>query len=101
MDMTVPEIKNINVKQIDILNYILGVSNFDPIEVCIDSGIYEVFDDFIYNNKTKESLAQDEDYLVFCKYVSSLKSRSKEMQYEEILRMCEELEEISPKYIKL
>jgi len=99
--MTAPEINHIQVSQNDIFNFVIGKDGYDPIEKCIDSSVYEVFDEFIYNNKTKETLTQDQDYVNFCKQVSILKSKSKEMQYEEILRICEELEEIAPKYVKL
>ena len=56
---------------------------------------------YVLNNKTKETLTQDDDYGIFCEQVSKLKSKSKNMQYEEVLRICEELEEIAPKYVKL
>ncbi|NVM38431.1 MAG: hypothetical protein HWN81_22760 [Candidatus Lokiarchaeota archaeon] len=79
----------------------VGSSNYDPIEKCIDSTIYEVFDDFIYNKETKQTIEQDEYYTVFSKQVSLLRSKSKKMKSDEILRICEELEEIAPKYIKL
>ena len=99
--MTAPEINHIEVNQNDIFNYVIGKDGYDPIEKCIDCSIYEVFDEFIYNNDTKETIDQEEDYSIFCKQVSNLKSKAKNMQYEEILRICEELEEIAPKYIKL
>jgi len=99
--MTAPEINHIHVNQHDIFNFVIGKDGYDPIEKCIDSSVYEVFDEFIYNNKTKETLTQEQDYVNFCKQVSILKSKSKEMQYEEILRICEELEESAPKYVKL
>ena len=99
--MTAPEINHIQVNQNDIFNYVIGKDGYDPIEKCIDCSVYEVFDEFIYNNETKETIVQEEDYGVFCKQVSNLKSKTKNMQYEEILRICEELEEIAPKYIKL
>lgn len=99
--MTVPEINHIQVNQNDIFNFVIGKDGYDPIEKCIDCSVYEVFDEFIYNNKTKETIDQEEDYTIFSKQVSNLKSKAKNMQYEEILRICEELEEIAPKYIIL
>lgn len=99
--MTVPEINHIQVNQNDIFNFVIGKDGYDPIEKCIDCSVYEVFDEFIYNNKTKETIDQEEDYTMFSKQVSNLKSKAKNMQYEEILRICEELEEIAPKYIIL
>ena len=95
------EIKNISVNSNDIFHYVVGTSFYDPIEKCIDSTFYEVFDEFVYNNQTKEIIQQEEDYKSFCKQVSLLKSKAKEMKYEEITRLCEELEEIAPKIIKL
>ena len=99
--MTVPEIKNIKVNRNDIFDYVVGNSNYDPIEKCIDCKIYQVFDYFIYNTDTKEVTDQDEIYISFCKQVSVLRSKASNMKPDEILRICEELEEISPKYIKL
>ena len=99
--MIVPEIKNIQVNRNDIFDYVAGHSNYDPIEKCIDCNIYEVFDDFIYNNQTKEAIDQEEDFVLFCRQVSLLRSKAPKMKPDEIFRICEELEEISPKYIKL
>ena len=95
------EIYHIKIKRDDIFDYVVGASNYDPIERCIDSKIYEVFDEFIYNNETKETIEQDETYNVFSKQVSILRSKSPGMKTDEILRNCEELEEIAPKYVKL
>lgn len=99
--MTAPEIKNIKVSTEDIFDYVVGISNYDPIERCIDCKSYEVFDEFIYNNETKETIEQEEDFLIFSKQVSLLRSKAKDMSGDEILRICEELQEISPKTIKL
>jgi len=95
------EIHNIKVSSDDIFRYVVGMSFYDPIEKCIDPDIYEIFDEFVYNNKTKETIQQGEDFVSFSKQVSLLKSKAKEMKYDEIIRLCEELEEISPKYIQL
>lgn len=99
--MTTPEIKNIKVKKEDIFDYVVGNSSYDPIERCIDCKSYEVFDEFIYNNQNKETIEQDEEFNIFSKQVSMLRSKSKDMSGDEILRICEELEEIAPKTIKL
>ena len=99
--MTSPEIKNIKVSTEDIFDYVVGIAKHDPIERCIDCKSYEVFDEFIYNNKTKETIEQEQDFLIFSKQVSLLRSKSKDMGGPEILRICKELEEIAPKYVKL
>jgi len=99
--MTTPEIHNIKVNCYDIFHYVIGNSNYDPIEKCIDSKVYEVFDQFIYNNETKETIEQEKDFVSFSEQVSFLRSNAKNMRGDEILRICEELEEIAPKYIKL
>lgn len=97
----IDEIYHINVDRNDIFDFVVGNSNYDPIEKCIDSKIYEVFDEFIYNNETKETIEQEEVYNIFCKQVSVLRSKASKMKPEEIIRICEELEEIAPKYVKL
>ena len=99
--MTTPEIKNISVNKDDIFNYVVGNSSYDPIEKCIDCKSYEVFDEFIYNNVTKETIEQDEDFVVFSRQVSQLRVKAQNMSGDEISRICEELEEIAPKTIKL
>lgn len=99
--MTTPEIKNISVNKDDIFNYVVGNSSYDPIEKCIDCKSYEVFDEFIYNNVTKETIEQDEDFVVFSRQVSLLRVKAQNMSGDEIARICEELEEIAPKTIKL
>jgi len=95
------EIYNVKIKSDDIFRYVVRLCFYDPIEKCIDSDIYEVFDEFIYNNKTKETIKQGEDFISFSKQVSLLRSKAKVMKYDEIIRLCEELEEIAPKYIQL
>jgi hypothetical protein len=70
----------IKVKKEDIFLYVVGNSLFDPIERCIGSDRYEVFDTFIYDNETGRKYNQDEIYGKFG---------------------WEELEEIAPKYIFL
>lgn len=99
--MTAPEIKNIKVSLDDIFEYVVGNSNYDPIEKCIDCSFYEVFDEFIYNNHSKQIIDQDIDFVIFSKHVSRLRSKAKNMSKDEIERICEELEEIAPKYVKL
>ena len=101
MKMKSYEIKNIQVDRNDIFNYVVSNSSYDPIERCIDCQSYEVFDEFIYNNETKETIEQEEVYNIFCKQVSVLRSKASKMKPEEIIRICEELEEIAPKYVKL
>lgn len=99
--MKAHEIKHIKVNRDDIFNFVVKNSNYDPIERCIDCKSYEVFDEFIYNNKTKETIEQGQDFVAFSTQVSRLRFNSKKMNIDEILRICEELEEIAPKYIKL
>lgn len=43
----------IKVSRYDIFDYVIGISNFDPIEKCIDPIRYEVFETFIFDNKKK------------------------------------------------
>jgi len=99
--MTVPEIKNIKIKKEDILDYVTNISQYDPIEKCIDAEIYEVFDEFIYNRYTRETLVQDQDFINFSKQVSILRSKASKMSNKETSLICEELEEIAPTYVKL
>lgn len=95
------EIKNINVSRHDIYDYVLGISDYDPVEKCIDPTLYETYSDFILKIDDQEYLYQDEDYIYFYKEMFKLKRKSINMKTSEILRLCEEIEEISPSVVKL
>jgi hypothetical protein len=85
----------------DIFDYVVGNSNYDPIERCIDPTRFEIFDVTIYDNQKKESLKQDEKFLYFASEVSKLRSISKEMDPREIKMLCDELAEVAPSEINL
>ena len=85
----------------DIFDYVVGNSNYDPIERCIDPTRFEVFDVAIYDNKNKQSLDQDDKFKYFFSEVSKLRSISKEMDPREIQSICNELEQIAPTEINL
>ena len=89
----------INVQKGDVFNYVVGNSIFDPIEKCIDSSRYEVFDTFIYDAETDKKYNQDDIYDTFCKEVTKLRNNASLMGGDEIKRLCDELEEIAPKSI--
>jgi hypothetical protein len=91
----------IKVSRYDIFDYVVGNSTFDPIEKCIDPIRYEVFDTFIFDNKAKCNIDQDEQFRDFGEQVAKLRIRARKMQRDEIDRLCEELEEIAPVSISL
>ena len=91
----------IKVKKEDIFLFVVGNSMFDPIEKCIDSTMYEVFDTYIYDNDTAYKYNQDEIYAKFCWEVTKLKNNAPQMSRDEIARLCEEIEEIAPKFVNL
>jgi hypothetical protein len=91
----------IKVDRNEIFNFVVGNSIFDPIEKCIDPTRYEVFDTFIYDNETDRKYTQGPIYNRFCWEVTKLKNLSENMTGAEIIRICEELEEIAPKLITL
>ena len=96
------EINNVMSKErYDIFDYVVGNSTFDPIEKCIDPIRYEVFDTFIFDNKAKCNIDQDEQFRDFGEQVAKLRIRARKMQRDEIDRLCEELEEIAPVSISL
>lgn len=97
------EIKNISVRREDIFDYVVKNSTFDPIEKCIDPSIYETYSDFILQlgPNGQEYIYQDEDYIYFHEELEKLRSKSLDMSGAEIMRLCEELEEIAPKTVKL
>ncbi len=84
-----------------IFTYVVGNSMFEPIEKCIDSTRYEVYDSFIYDLKTKDYLNQGEQYQKFYIEVAKLKKMAKEMSRKEIESLCREIAEIAPEYVEI
>ena len=82
----------IRVNKNEVFNFVVGNSIFDPIEKCIDPTRYEVFDTFIYEGSI---------YNKFCWEVAKLKNNAPNMTSGEIIRICEELEEIAPKLVSI
>jgi hypothetical protein len=91
----------IEIQKEDIFNYIVGNTDYDPIEKIIDPTRYEVFDCGIYDHVEKIMLAQEEDYNHFASQVSRLRSSASKMHRKEIDQICLELEEIAPTNILL
>ncbi len=92
---------NIEVDPNYIFSYVVGNSLFEPIEKCIDSTRYEVYDAFIYDLKTQNYLDQNEEYQKFYWEVVKLKRLAREMSSREIKSLCEEIAEIAPKYVEI
>ena len=97
------EIINISVNKSDIFNYVVGNASYDPIEKCIDPTLYETYSDFIlhHDGDQQEYIYQNKDYEYFYKEMTKLKKLSFKMSENEILRICEELQEVAPKTISL
>mgnify|MGYP003644771533 FL=1 len=91
----------IRVNKNEVFNFVVGNSIFDPIEKCIDPTRYEVFDTFIYDHESCKKLIQGPIYNKFCWEVSKLKNNAPNMTSGEIIRICEELEEIAPKLVSI
>jgi hypothetical protein len=85
----------------DIFDYVVGSSNYDPIERCIDPTRFEVFDFGIYDNQNKKTIQQDDKFKFFCSEVSKLRFIAKEMDPREIQSVCNELEQVAPTEINL
>jgi len=91
----------IKIDQNDIFDYVVGNSNYDPIEKCIDPLLFEVFDTSIYDRKRKEFLIQNEEYKSFCSQVSNLRRNASTMNRSEVIKICAELAEIAPSQVNL
>lgn len=85
----------------DIFDYVVGNSNYDPIERCIDPTRFEVFDAFIYDNENKKSIEQDDKFKFFSSEVSKLRFIAKDMERREIHSICDELQSIAPTEINI
>jgi hypothetical protein len=49
----------------DIFDYVIGNSNYNPIERCIDPTRFEVLDFDIYDNQNKKTLEQNDKFKFF------------------------------------
>lgn len=79
----------ISVDYNDIFRYVVGMTSKDPIEVQIDfENRYEVFDESIYDYKSKSLISQPETFLIFSKAVSNLRKRSSSMNRQDIIDEC-------------
>jgi len=85
----------------DIFDYVIGNSNYNPIERCIDPTRFEVLDFDIYDNQNKKTLEQNDKFKFFCTKVIELRFMAKEMDLREIQSICNELAEIAPTEINL
>jgi len=95
------EIMNVNVCRHDIFDYVVGNATYDPIEKCIDPTLYETYGEYILHIENQEYIYQNEDYRWFYKEMFKLKIKALDMHTSEILRLCEEIEEIAPKTVNL
>ena len=99
--------KKIKVLKGDIFNYIVGRKHAHRIEAFLDieeEGRYEVHQTFIYDSKIGAKEVQDLNYLNFFMEVEKFRHRMSTKinpRRSEILRISEELAEISPETIKL
>ena len=95
----------IKINKNDIFNYVVGKSQFDPIEHCIDPTRYEVQECFIYDHERRQRQKQTEEFAFFNKEVYKLRGiiqdPHKPISRGEIIKICKELEEIAPTTIKL
>lgn len=99
--MGTPEIIHIAISQEDIFDFVIGRTQYDPIEKCIDASRYSTYRTFINDSDTGLIMKQDLNYKEFWCQLRLLKQRSKNMSGQEILRICEELQEISPRELYL
>ena len=91
----------IKIEKADIFNYVVGNTNYDPIERQIDPEKYEVYDHAIYDHTRKVSIPQSETYHNYMEHLRNLKYKAKYMSGYEITKLCVEIHEISPKHINI
>lgn len=99
--MGIPDIVSVKIRLHDIIDYVVGLSKFHPIEKYIDFTQYEICSASILNLKTKEVVEQDSEFQSFYRQLDLLKKKAPNMDMLEIERICEELEEIAPTIIYL
>jgi hypothetical protein len=99
--------QKIEINTNDIFNYVVGKTQFDPIEHCIDPTRYEVHEEFIHDSQEGKIIEQEDDFIYFNKEVGKLraviqnKETCKKIGRAEIIRICKELEDIAPDIVKL
>lgn len=85
----------ISTDQNDIFRYVVGNTSIDPIEHQLDSGgRYEVFDEVIYDHRSKVFLPQNHLFKTFSKEVSLLRAKVKNMDKNDIIQECIRLQKI-------
>ena len=92
---------NIKIKKTDLLNYVLGKTNADPIEKAVGAEKIEVFNCGIWNLDKKKMIKQSPVYENFCQKVVGLRQTAHKKPYEEILAGCDELMLVAPVEVEL
>jgi hypothetical protein len=85
----------------DIFHYVVGISCYDALERIIDPTKYDLRADYIWDKVNGTFIPQESDYVYYMKEVAKLKEFAVKMQTSEIRRLCEELQELSPKEINV
>jgi hypothetical protein len=91
----------INITKEDIFYYVTGISRYDALEIIIDPTRYTLYPDSIWDKVVGVFIRQETDYVYYFNEVEKLKNLSPHISISEIRRLCEEIEEITPKQIKL
>ena len=95
----------IKISKTDIFNYVVGKSQFDPVEHCIDPTRYEVQENFIYDHDTKSRQQQTSDFTFFNKEIYKLREvvrdPNNQINPAEIIEICKEVGEMAPTKVRL
>ena len=92
---------NIKIKRKNLFDYVVGKTNYDPIEQVIDPKKYEVFDKGVWSASHKQLIKQSNQYEEFCAAVSILRRDHGGLSFDEIERRVDELMDKAPEEIIL
>ena len=91
----------VNITKEDIFHYVVGISCYDALERIIDPTRYSLHADSIWDSVDGRFIKQDEAYAYYYSQVNNLKEFAPQIEVSEIRRLCEEIEQRSPKEIFL
>ena len=90
----------LNIRSQDITDYVLGRSNFHPVEKQIDPTVFDIGFNYV-RAKNGEVFDQLPEFVFFCEQLETLRRNSKQKPFLEIMRLCSDLEEVAPTGINL
>lgn len=82
-----------NINYHNVLDYVLGTSQYHPFEVVLDPMRYEFFEDHVFDRKTNSMIPQSKEYSDFFSSVRWLKDYQSSLEREQVFGACRMIEQ--------